>query len=735
MSETRSYKVLSCVNCRQRKVKCDKIQPICTHCGRSGLECIYPTRKPTRRLPKPRKNELFERISRLESIVVKADAARLVDLDSPLPDPGPGLSGSRPRPRNVNGQPLIMIKQDRSPSEIHTETSPTEDAAAGYLSKEFWGNLCEEVEGIKQALDQPSDEDEEDEESYGVATPDSTEATLKIVHSSGYLHGSPAYHEQGEINHPSPPTILRLWTLYLRNVDPLLKFLHRPTLGDEIESFAEGSLRTPLAASKNALLFCIYFAAVSTLTEEDCLNEFGESKSHLACQYRMNAERALAAADYLSNTTLVDVQAVAIYVTTLRCYSLSRATWILTAMVIRLAQGLNLHRDGDGRRFTPFEGEQRRRLWYYLTVLDIRGAEDRGTDAILTGSSYNTIRPTNIDDDDFGPETTEPLVPKATPAENVIGVCTSRCSVLGHITHPPHTKCLDDKSSLHTEEELVDHIIALERDFIHQADAQILNSRYASEITRFVILKIYLVVQYPFTPQPTVHPIPTSRETMLHIALSVIELVDRMTGAPWAKCFSWWTGCFVQWHPLAVALAELCVQTEKNELTDRAWALVERVFPKWRETVADSSKGPLWRPIRKLYKKAKEAKEARMMEDLRLTDSFQPATPVRVPQQPLPSIGGPPGMGLYPPTMCQPPVFADMNSFDTSMMMDPSMLFHREYPPDLSGLQPPPQVDFVMTNDLAYNNSMAHWNEFILDAQTNYSPDGSGQCGQMHEYD
>ena len=59
----------------------------------------------------------------------------------------------------------------------------------------------------------------------------------------------------------------------------------------------------------------------------------------------------------------------------------------------------------------------------------------------------------------------------------------------------------------------------------------------------------------------------------------------------------------IQWHPLAVALAELCTQSS-GPLVDRAWRVVDTVFPLWSEHVADTKRGRLWRPIKKLHKKA-----------------------------------------------------------------------------------------------------------------------------------
>lgn len=715
MSERLPAKVLSCASCRQRKIKCDKVQPVCTQCSRVGLECVFPSRKPTRRVARPRQSELLDRINRLESIVGQADPEKLHELDRSSSIP---TSSSHPKQRD--GAANIAVPEDNSTSSDRSKT-PVKDTASRYLSEEFWGHLCKEVEGIKHALDQPSDDEDDEEEQYE-ESPESYEAASQSPGDpSGFIFGNPEYRERDEPPHPLPKNILRLWGIYVRNVDPLMKILHRPTLNDEIQKYVYSiqsifitAAEYQLPAPKTALLFCIYFAAVSTLSQEQAQSQFGERKEVLVSRYRINAERALAGADYLNSNDLTTLQAATIYVTMLRCESRGRASWVLTSMIIRLAQAMNLHRDGDGHRYSPFEAEMRRRLWYFITVLDIRGAEDRGSDALLTPSSYNTIRPTNIDDDDFGPSSVGPLKPKATPADNVVCMCTARCSDFGYITHP-HAHTADNPAkSIHSEDELIQYVRALENDFIHSADPSNLNSRYASEVARMVILKLWLIVQYPFSANPVVPPMRVSRETMLRTAVSVIELSDRMTDEPWKDRFAWWTRCYVQWHPLAVALAELCVQTQ-GELAERAWRVVERVYPLWRETVADSSKGPLWRPIRKLYKKAKQAKAEAMMKGLNLNEP--PVTGTSTTQQPAaaPDIQPVPSNPQSFPMPEQPvPTFTE--PFD-SMNMDPSFLF--QYPHDLSSFS----FEEGLASNLTFD--MAPWTEFLQDTQMDYSP-GSG---------
>ena len=299
--EGRPIKVLSCASCRQRKTKCDKAQPSCTQCSRFGIECNYPSRKPTRRTPRPRQNELLDRISRLESIVGKADPEKLRQLDLV------GIVGS-----GSAGSPETDVRPQDASGEDKKDGVVAAGASVRYLSGEFWGNLCEEVEGIKQALDQPSEDDDEDQDGH---SPESLEATgtSSSMAPSGFLFGNPDYHERDQLVHPPRDTMIRLWAVYTRNVDPLMKFLHRPTVSKQLQYFAESPSTHPFSPPTNALIFAIYFSAITCLRPDACRKEFGESQEVLGRRYRLGVERALAAADYLNSNSLEILQALTLY--------------------------------------------------------------------------------------------------------------------------------------------------------------------------------------------------------------------------------------------------------------------------------------------------------------------------------------------------------------------------------------------------------------------------------------
>ncbi|KAI0879611.1 hypothetical protein GGS24DRAFT_438045 [Hypoxylon argillaceum] len=76
---------LSCVTCRSRKLRCDKVKPVCTRCAKVNGRCVYPE---SRRKPAfKRKNvkELEERLAQVEDLLRQT-------RDGTLPAAGVGVA-------------------------------------------------------------------------------------------------------------------------------------------------------------------------------------------------------------------------------------------------------------------------------------------------------------------------------------------------------------------------------------------------------------------------------------------------------------------------------------------------------------------------------------------------------------------------------------------------------------------------------------------------------------------
>lgn len=159
--------------------------------------------------------------------------------------------------------------------------------------------------------DQTSDEDDErydpsklsegDAFRYGIVLPSSMPAT---TYSS---------------LHPDNKYAMLLLAMYIRNVDPMAKLLHVPTLYNSVMVAAR---KLPLLRpewGRDALLFSIYFAAIISISDVECLEQFNESRAALASAFRRATEHALRNAGFMESTELITLQAFVIFV--VRCLS------------------------------------------------------------------------------------------------------------------------------------------------------------------------------------------------------------------------------------------------------------------------------------------------------------------------------------------------------------------------------------------------------------------------------
>jgi hypothetical protein len=67
-AHTRPERVLSCVLCSRRKVKCDRTFP-CSNCKKSGVQCMQATVAPRQRRRKFAERDLLQQLQRYETLL------------------------------------------------------------------------------------------------------------------------------------------------------------------------------------------------------------------------------------------------------------------------------------------------------------------------------------------------------------------------------------------------------------------------------------------------------------------------------------------------------------------------------------------------------------------------------------------------------------------------------------------------------------------------------------------
>jgi hypothetical protein len=388
----------------------------------------------------------------------------------------------------------------------------------------------------------------------------------------------------------------------------------------------------------------------------------------------------------------------------LRCHSKSRSGWTLISLAVRIAQSLGLHRDGEGHAFSVYEAEMRRRTWWQITVLDNRAAEDRASDPIILHYSFSTLAPSNVNDEDFDTQTQRPLLERQESTEMVfVRVVHDMSAMLRHLSYMPWSSMATNPKRPgkieQMESKIKEYSERIESEYLSKLDPTIPIHWVASMVGRLIVLKLWLYYWYPQSQQPTQHN-EFSREQSLKAAISVLEISEQLETNKAASNFYWFFHTFVQWHPLAVSLAELCHQTQ-GPLAARAWSVIDKIYQKWGDRIADTREGTLWRPIRILYKKAQAARQRDM--------NFVPATS-QVPNQ-FENSQVPSEYSTFAPVIQRfstvpPHPHADVGLDLPDLSLDPTIPWNGALDMNL----------YSNTNPFAEPMDWSVWNEFIVDA-------------------
>ncbi|KJX92284.1 hypothetical protein TI39_contig5877g00001 [Zymoseptoria brevis] len=624
----------SCVTCRKRKVKCDKLHP-CRNCGRAHIECVFPApgRAPrkSRKVEGGRDKELLARLRRLEGVVkglgVEVPEKEHAENESARAFNGLARSGSSGETDKTvaNGTPQTTQEKEE---EFAAKSRWLEDQQKGrfenrfgrlvvnegrsrYINNSFWANLSNEVEDLKGILNQSSDED--DTPSPGVQTK---------AHSSqqGFVFGFSSQSVDLLSLHPPPAQIGSYWETYKDRVDPILKLIHIPTLEPTILSAANHLPN--LSKGFECLLFAVYYGATTSLSGRECLLKLGEEKSVLLSRYRFAVEQALARAGFLNTEELVVLQAFVIFLMCLRRNSDARVIWTLSGLVVRISQTLGIHRDGTHFGLAPFEVEMRRRLWWQVCILDVRASEDHGCDPTIIESAFDAKLPTNCNDTDLTPSMKEFPTQRKGCTDMSFSLLRFEVSNtfrrLNYIPPGPTKACEAHLQSVTLEDKerwITECHQRLEETYLKHCDMTVPLYWVTATVARLMMSKMWLMVYHPFQRRDGGTSLDEITKTKLFItSLENMEYSLLLETEPRTRKWSWLFRTYVQWHALAFTLSELCHRTA-GPMVERAWAAVENTRnASWGENAAENlNTGHLWRPLKKLYRKAQNARREAML--------------------------------------------------------------------------------------------------------------------------
>ncbi|KAK3341886.1 fungal-specific transcription factor domain-containing protein [Lasiosphaeria hispida] len=675
----------SCVTCRRRKVRCDKQMP-CSNCRRAQIPCIFPApgRAPRRPRPKDpnapskqpsseRELELMKRLRKLEGIVEElsgqieieptrhpssagnspeAQAARESDDHAVggRQSSAPSMAGSNHSPDSANaGLTAVKTRPGRTApgqssgfgplrktSDVHKQFGRlvlNEKGVTRYVSSGFWSTVNDELEEIRRETEDFTDD--ESDMSDLEASPQSADVEKSVIDHQSFILGYRSADVDLRSLHPLPSQIPFMWQVYQENVDPILKVLHVPTMNKVIRELRNNL--DSLTPSTEALMFSIYYAAITSLDEDEVKLNFGADKDVLLQQYRFALEQALSRANFLTTPDLTVAQAFLLFLVLVRRHDDTRFSWTLTGLLIRISQALGLHRDGSHfPNISPFEVEMRRRLFWGVCVLDLRSAEDQGSELTIVDGTFDTQQPLNINDSDISPDTMELPIPREGPTDMTFSIIRYEICALSRRLHSVSSAmtrlCPGDSISTLEEREALLTDVHKRVESKYLKDGTDSNPMYwtAANIARLIVAKMTLVIYQPVLfPGPGNECLsPEKRSRLFDAAIEIFEYSHLLNTDSRAKPWRWLFQTYTQWHAVAYVLIEVA-HRPWSPTVERAWAALNLVFsaPKTFEMEKMVDHTAVWLPLKKLYIKAKRHREA---EISRLTADPQAAQKIEI---------------------------------------------------------------------------------------------------------
>uniref|UniRef100_A0A8H7NPN3 Zn(2)-C6 fungal-type domain-containing protein n=1 Tax=Bionectria ochroleuca TaxID=29856 RepID=A0A8H7NPN3_BIOOC len=580
MNPSRAPRLSSCVLCKQRKIKCDPTTRPCAHCIKAQVECIEGTRITTRTRRRPQQ-ELLERLARCEELL-KQQQQGTSSTNSPMtqsPQPR-GTDESAPEPVSVE-ESQTRLKPKSTGGKMVNDKGKVQ-----FMDSQAWVNIHEEIHAIKELI-------ETDEP--GNSSAFGSEPSV----NNDVLFSDPFPNRSIEDLRPEPIQIFKLWQIFVARVNPIVKVVHVPTVQSQVMAASTDFNSVPLRCQ--ALLYAIFAMAVLSLTKDEALEILGSSRHDYLRRLHVGTKTALAKLDFLNNYDMVVLQTLLLYFFSLENTYNSHATWILGGLIVRLAQKMGYHRDGETLGLTPYETEMRRRIWWQIVLQDSKNALVSGLSHSMLLKNWDTKMPQNVNDADLFPGSSEPIYPREGPTE--MGFCLYSYHLAKFLTdaeslyESESTNPWDDDDLLllpltqrnkQLVERLENSLNELEERYI---DAYAGNIHVFSLALRPILVAKMREMTIPMRQQPEWGTeIFNKKDNLFKTAMIDGDALRNIYEVSTQTGFVWFVKHHFRLDVLAFLVAQLC-QRPIGILTDRGWGFVEIVY-RYEDQLFDLAQRP-----------------------------------------------------------------------------------------------------------------------------------------------
>ncbi|KAF2500835.1 hypothetical protein BU16DRAFT_570306 [Lophium mytilinum] len=583
----RNRVISSCLECRRRKLKCDKLQP-CTNCTKFARDCVFlaPALDP---VGQAKLAEVKEKMGLLER-TLEQDVAKSKSEARDESSPSSQLPGQDVVDSEEDSAP--EDEKDLKPNYYITEDAAYDDAdddlvdlgiqlgkmritdrIGGYVRPRFAEEIVQALKEVPPP--QPGNR-------YPTRTP-----TSFLGPGPDYVAPASSFFFAPEPRRmslmsflPARSTADRLLTQYWNAVHVLAKCLHRPSFERQYATFWSDIARgVEPTASFQAVVLAMLMSAAISLPDEAVLNEYAVAKADLVENFRQGCETSLSRANFLRTSKLETLQAFVMYLIPLCRGEISRAHSALTGTIIRLAECMSLHRDPSNYDVSAVEMQVRRTLWYQVCFLDMRTCEATGPRPQIRREDFDTKWPLNADDADL--ELPNP------PTEDANRFTDMTITRIRFESNEMNRLIWIERPRIERKKSTITLLLskiqsfgkAMETKYLPILDSRVPLQYMAMQIYGILFNRMHVQILSKYASNQDRLMPERLRQIMMGSSIVIIEHAMAIETIPHVRLWAWYAGAFQQYHSAILLLSEYYAKPRDDFALDaRVWRALDFAF-------------------------------------------------------------------------------------------------------------------------------------------------------------
>ncbi|KAI9171587.1 fungal specific transcription factor domain-containing protein [Paramyrothecium foliicola] len=589
--------ITSCLECRRRKLKCDKSQP-CSNCDKFNRDCLYLGPKMDE-VSQLRLTQMKEKVGSLER-QLERDVAH---------NNSPAARQQRILADDVEDE--FADDRELEPTDLVAVDLTYEDDADGGMDDLIdlgvavgRVRITERVSGLPR----PAIAEERPKISAGIngkpgpppiplpphlqGPPPDFSAGMSSASwpdflrpSSSYIPPSSNFFMGQSGNAPSFESLLptrgaadRLIQQYFDCVHPVARCVHRPTFQLQYAEFWTHVYQNiEPRPSLQALVFAAMFSASISMDEPTANQEFGRTQKSLYETCKLGTESALSKANFLRTTRFETMQAFVLYLLPLCRDEISRAHSVLVGTAVRMAECMGLHRDGETYGLSPLDTHVRRLVWHQLCFLDIRTCEAQGPRPTIRREDYDTKLPLNCDENQLS---------RTGPPPRPVDHWTSTLLTLIRFEITEMMRIIwVDRRKLEAKQLTLTAVLTKIENFrkrMFEKYERYLNDsvplqRYAKLVMNLFLYRLHAMTLHAFHTTATGQLPPRLNSVLITSGIMIIEIGIQLERNPMFYPWAWYSGAYHQFQ-IAMLLASEVYYNPQTRQADRIWGCLDYVF-------------------------------------------------------------------------------------------------------------------------------------------------------------